>query len=82
MLDFAFKIHKEIGFGFKYAIVNDSKTKSPPYTKLFEGDKIEIVVEKDENDEIINNAELKWFAYVNSDFAKKCLIKFFEGKLG
>ena len=38
VLDFAFKIHKEIGFGFKYAIVNDSKTKSPPYTKLYEGD--------------------------------------------
>ena len=82
VLDFAFKIHKEIGFGFKYAIVNDSKTKSPPYTKLFEGDKVEIVVEKNEKDEIKNNAELKWFAYVNSDFAKKCLIKFFEGKLG
>lgn len=82
VLDFAFKIHKDIGFGFKYAIVNDSKTKSPPYTKLFEGDKIEIVVEKDDNGEIKNNAELKWFAYVNSDFAKKRLIKFFEGKLG
>ena len=81
VLDFAFKIHKEIGFGFKYAIINESKTKSPPYTKLFEGDKIEIVVEKDENGEVKNNAELKWFAYVNSDFAKKCLIKYFESKL-
>ena len=35
-----------------------------------------------EDGEIKNNAELKWFAYVNSDFAKKCLIKYFEGKLG
>ena len=82
VLDFAFKIHKDIGFGFKYAIINDSKTKSPPYTKLYEGDKVEIVFEKDENGEIINNAELKWFAYVNSDLAKKRLIKFFEGKVG
>lgn len=80
VLDFAFKLHKDIGFGFKYAIINDSKTKSPPYTKLLEGDKVEVVVEK-ENDKIINNAELKWFAYINTDFAKKCLIKHFESKL-
>lgn len=77
-LDFAFKIHKDIGFGFKYAIINNSKTKSPPYTKLFEGDKVEIFVEKDESGEVINNAELKWFAYINTDFAKKVLIKYFE----
>jgi GTP pyrophosphokinase len=82
VLDFAFKIHKDIGFGFKYAIINDSKTKSPPYTKLYEGDKVEIVVNKDENGKIITNTELKWFAYVNTDFAKKCLIKFFESKIG
>lgn len=79
-LDFAFKIHREIGLGFKYAIINDSKTKSPPFTKLLEGDKIDIVIEKNANGEIKNNAELKWFAYVNSDFAKKCLIKYFENK--
>ena len=81
VLDFAFKIHKDIGFGFKYAIINDSKTKSPPYTKLFEGDKVEIIVEKDYNNNIISNAELKWFAYVNTDYAKKCLIKHFESKI-
>jgi len=78
VLDFAFKIHKDIGFGFKYAIVNNSKTKSPPYTKLFEGDQVEIIVDKNSLGEIKNNAELKWFAYVNSDFAKKVLIKYFE----
>ncbi len=81
-LDFAFKIHKEIGFGFKYAIINNSKTKSPPYTKLYDGDMVEIVVDKNENGIVKNNAELKWFAYVNTDFAKKCLIKFFESKIG
>ena len=81
-LDFAFKIHKDIGFGFKYAIINGSKTKSPPHTKLYSDDVVEIVVDKDENGNIINNAELKWFAYVNTDFAKKCLIKFFETKIG
>ena len=29
VLDFAFKIHKDIGFGFKYAIVNNSKNQIP-----------------------------------------------------
>lgn len=78
VLDFAFKIHKEIGLGFKYAIVNNSKTKSPPYTKLYDGDQVEIVVEKDKSGEIKNNAELRWLMYVNTDFAKKSLIKYFE----
>lgn len=78
VLDFAFKIHRDIGFGFKYAIINNSKTKAPPYTKLYEGDKIEIFVDKNENGEIKNVAELRWFAYVSSDFAKKNLIKCFE----
>ena len=27
VLDFAFKLHKELGFGFKYATINDSKSK-------------------------------------------------------
>jgi len=77
-LDFAFKIHKDISFGFKYAIINNSKTKSPPYTRLYDGDKIEIVVDKNSNGEIENCAELRWFAYVNTDFAKKNLIKWFD----
>lgn len=79
-LDFAFKIHRDIGFGFKYAIINKSKTKSPAYTKIYEGDQIEIVVEKSKG-EIINQAELKWLAYVNTEFAKKNLIKHFERKM-
>ena len=77
-LDFAFKIHKDIGFGFKYAIINGSKTKSPPYTKLESGDKIEIIVDKNIDGSIKNNAELRWLVYVNTDFAKKNLIKWFE----
>ncbi len=81
VLDFAFKIHRDLGFGFKYAIINNSKTKNPPYTKLIEGDKVEIVVDKDEEGNIINNAKLKWFAYVNSEQAKKYLIKHFETKI-
>ena len=78
VLDFAFKIHRDIGFSFKYAIVNDSKTKLPPYTKLNEGDKVEIITEKDENGNAKNNAQLKWLAYVNTELAKRVLIKYFE----
>lgn len=78
VLDFAFKLHKEIGFGFQYAIINGSKTKAPPYTKLYDGDKVEIFVDKSEDGAIKNKAELKWLAYVNTDFAKKVLIKYFE----
>ena len=78
VLDFAFKIHKDIGFGFKHACINKSKTKAPPYTKLYDGDQIEIVVEKDESGNIVSNVELRWLAYVNSDLAKKVLIRHFE----
>ena len=77
-LDFAFKIHREIGFGFKYAIINGSKTKSPPYAKIYDGDQVEIIVAKNEQGETINNAQLKWLAYVNTDQAKKNLIKHFQ----
>lgn len=77
-LDFAFKLHKDIGLGFKYAIINDSKTKSPPHAKLYDGDKVDVVVHKNDDDTIKKRAELKWFAYVNTDLSKKVLIKYFE----
>lgn len=80
VLDFAFKIHKDIGFGFQYAIINNSKTKSPPHTKLYEGDKVEIIVTKNEFGEIEYNAKLKWIAYVNTVMAKRNLIRYFEKK--
>jgi len=80
-LDFAFKIHRDIGFAFKYALINESKSKLPPYTKLNEGDKVEIITEKDEKGNLINNAKIKWLAYVNNEYSKKVLIKYFEEKL-
>ena len=77
-LDFAFKLHRDIGFAFKYAIINGSKSKLPPYTKLNDNDKIEIVTETDEKGEMKNNAKLNWLAYVNTEQAKKQLIKYFS----
>jgi len=78
VLDFAFKIHRDIGLSFKYAIINGSKTKFPPYVKLNENDQVEIVIEKDNNGSLKNISQLKWLAYVNTELAKKILIKFFE----
>ena len=78
VLDFAFKIHKDVGFSFKYSIINNSRTKLPPYTKLNDGDKVEIITEKDTNGNAKNNAQFKWFAYVNTELAKRVLIKWFE----
>ena len=81
VLDFAFKIHQDIGFAFKYAIINDSPQKFPPYTKINDGDTINIITSKDENMTLKNNAELKWLAYVQTESAKRTLIKYFEKKL-
>ena len=81
VLDFAFKLHKDIGLGYKYAIINGSKTKSPPYSKLYNGDQVKIVVDKDDNGVIQKRAQLKWFAYVSTDLSKKVLIKYFENMI-
>lgn len=78
VLDFAFKLHQDIGFGFNYAIINGSKTHHPPYTKLNDGDKVEIFVLRNAYGKIINAAKIKWFAYVNTELSKKRLIKHFE----
>lgn len=78
ILDFAFKIHNDIGFACKYANLNDSPNKTPIYTKLSDGDKVNIVVEEDENKNIKNIAKLKWLTYVNNERTKKVLLKYFE----
>lgn len=80
-LDFAFKLHRDIGLGFKYAIINDGKNKMPPYTKLNDGDKVEIFVDRNNRNVIKNNVQLKWVAYVNNELSKKILIKYFEKRL-
>ena len=77
-LDFAFKLHRDIGLGFKYALINGSKNRLPPYTKLNDGDKVEIVVDRDEDNVIKSKVQLKWLAYVNNELSKKILIKYFE----
>ena len=53
-IDFAYQIHTEIGNSIDYAIIND--VEESLYTKLNDGDKIEIVVSNkvEPNDEWLN----------------------------
>lgn len=81
VLDFAFKIHNDIGFSFKYALINDSPNHMPQYTKLTEGDKIQIFCETDQaTNQNIYVAQIKWLAYVYTEYAKRILIRYFEKK--
>lgn len=82
VLDFAFRLHQDLGFSCKYAHINHSPTKQPLYTKLFEGDIISLICESDEKTgEKKNIAKLRWLAYVKTDYAQKALIRYFEKKI-
>lgn len=82
VLDFAFKIHNDLGFCFQYATLNDSPSKLPHYTKLKEGDKVNIFTKKDEvTGQDMEMAQIRWLAYVKTETAKKALIRYFEKKM-
>lgn len=81
VLDFAFKVHNDLGLSCKYALINNSPNPKPPYTRLVEGDKVVVYNEIDSATGLLKPiAEIRWFAYVNSENAKKVLIKYFEKK--
>lgn len=83
VLDFAFRLHQDLGFSCKYATINKSPTQQPLYTKLFDGDKIDLVLETDKTTgEKKNIAKIRWLAYVKTDYAQKALIRYFEKQLG
>ena len=79
VLDFAFKLHNDIGFSCKYAFINGSPNKSPIYTRLNNGDQVEIVCEL-ENGLNKNIAQLRWLAYCKNENTQRILIKYFEKK--
>lgn len=79
VLDFAFKLHNDIGFSCKYAFINSSPNKSPIYTKLNNSDQVEIVCET-ENGLNLNISQLRWLAYCKNESTQKILIKYFERK--
>ena len=78
VLDFAFKIHKDFGFSVKYAYINDNPTKAPIYTRLSDGDKINLVLEKDESGHCINIAQIRWIMYAKTESAQRKLVRYFE----
>jgi len=78
ILDFAFKIHKDFGFSVKYAFINDSPTKSPIYTRLTDGDKINLVLEKDKDGHCKNISQIRWIMYAKTESAQRKLVRYFE----
>lgn len=81
VLDFAFKIHNDLGFSCLYANLNDSPQKTPIYAKLTNNDKVNLVLKVDEETGHKQNiAEIRWLTYVQTEYAKKNLAKYFENK--
>ena len=81
VLDFAFKLHNDLGFSCLHAHLNDSPIKTPIYAKLTENDKINLVLKVDEETGYKQNiAQIRWLTYVNTEGAKRSLSKYFENK--
>ena len=78
ILDFAFKIHKDFGFSVKHAFINENPSKSPIYSKLSDGDKINLILEKDEEGHCKNIAQIRWIMYAKTESAQRKLIRYFE----
>ena len=78
VLDFAFKIHKDFGFSVKYAIINNNPTKQPIYTRLSEGDSINLILEKDTQGHCVNIAQIRWIMYAKTESAQRSLVRYFE----
>ena len=72
MLNFAFYIHSDLGYHFDYAMVDESITQLPAYTRLNDGDTITVVA----NAEII--PDITWFKYVKTSKATHFLVRFFS----
>ena len=80
VLDFAFAIHAEIGICAKYALLNKKQEQVPLYTKLNEGDMVEIVHDANKNnpEKDIPHATIRWFEYVRTRGATKALSRYLE----
>ena len=63
-------------------MINGAPTKMPIYTKLHDGDKIEVFNEIGEDGLIKNISQLRWLMYTENESTQKTLIKYFEKKYG
>ncbi|MBR6707541.1 MAG: HD domain-containing protein [Clostridia bacterium] len=75
VLDFAFAIHTDLGLHFGYAMIDESKTQLPAYTRLNEGDTITIVADQKVDPSIT------WFNYVRTKKAIHHLVSYFQGRI-
>jgi (p)ppGpp synthase/HD superfamily hydrolase len=75
VLDFAFYIHSELGYHFAYAMVDESRTQLPAYTRLNAGDRITIVTRED------ISPDITWFKYVKTSKAVHHLVRYFQGRI-
>lgn len=74
VLDFAFYIHSDLGYRFAYAMIDESKTQLPAYTRLNEGDTITIVA-----DESVQPS-ISWFKYLKTSKAVHFLVSYLQAK--
>lgn len=72
VLDYAFKIHEDLGLHFGHAILNKNGRPIPAHTVISNGDTVEI-----KKSETIT-ADLNWFRYLRTDLAINYLIKYFK----
>lgn len=82
VIDVAFAIHPEVGVSVKSALVNG--TKAEIYNILHDGDKVIIEADTYREDgvtmKIIKHARTDWLRHVETDKAKKALVRYFERK--
>ena len=79
ILDFAFRIHNDFGFACKGAYLNDAPTISHISTVLSAGDKVNLIIDKDEKSGLCNNiAQIRWIMYAKTEHAQKQLVRYFE----
>ena len=74
VLDFAFYIHSDLGYHFDYAMVDESKTQLPAFTRLNNGDTISVVAKPE------IEPDITWFKYVKTSKAVHFLVKYFLAK--
>ena len=75
VLDFAFAIHTDLGLHFDYAMIDESKTRLPAYTRLNDGDTITVVADQEVRPGIT------WFNYVRTKKAVHHLVSYFQGRI-
>lgn len=77
VLDFALKLHKDIGTRMQYALINGRKVQKLS-TVLQDGDKVEIVSSSKDEPPL---AQLGWMRWVNTSAGKKALYDYFNNNV-